>query len=343
VSKQRASITRWGIFGFLFGALFPVIGWAVATRGAIGIAEAHAEQPVLWIVNLAPFILALAALWIGYEHSKVVEALRLTDQQVHERTAELRVSNEQLEAHMKAKDQFLAVVSHELRTPLTVVSGFAQELVDDDVKMSQVEERELLEVIADQSRELSFIIEDLLLTAKADIGAVTLVPAVHDLAEEVNLVFTGCVCTQAERDSFELDLDPAIANVDSTRVRQIVRNLLTNAVRYGGPKRRVMTRTDGDTVTICVCDNGAGIPQADRERVFEPFQSSDQVMAVAESVGLGLTVSRKLARMMDGELSYSYDDGMSTFRLSFPAVAATGRDEVSSVPSDHSMSVPTAS
>ena len=341
MSKQRASITRWGIFGFLFGALFPVIGWAVATRGAIGIAEAHAEQPVLWIVNLAPFILAPAALWIGYEHSKVVEALRVTDQQVHERTAELRVSNEQLEAHMKAKDQFLAVVSHELRTPLTVVSGFAQELVDVDVEMSPTEERELLEVIADQSRELSFIIEDLLLTAKADIGAVTLVPAVHDLAEEVSLVFTGCVCTQAERDSFELDLDPAMANVDSTRVRQIVRNLLTNAVRYGGPQRRVVTRTDGDTVTICVCDNGAGIPQEDRERVFEPFQSSDQVLAVAESVGLGLTVSRKLARMMDGELSYSYDDGASTFRLSFPAVLAPTRDEDSSVPSDDSVAVPT--
>lgn len=91
MSMQRVSIARWGIWGSLFGALFPVIGWAAATRGAIGIAEAHADQPVLWIVNLAPLVLALAALWIGYEHSKVVEALRITDQQVHERTAELRV------------------------------------------------------------------------------------------------------------------------------------------------------------------------------------------------------------------------------------------------------------
>jgi signal transduction histidine kinase len=343
MSKQRDSIARWGIYGLLFGALFPVIGWVVATRGAIGISEAHVEQPVLWIVNLAPFVLALAAMWIGHEHSKVLAALRETDQKVHERTAELRVSNEQITAHMKAKDQFLAVVSHELRTPLTVVSGFAQELVDEDVSLSAAEEQELLEVIADQSRELSFIIEDLLLTAKADIGAVTLVPAVHDLAEEVNLVFAGCVCTQAERDSFELDLDPAVAEVDSTRVRQIVRNLLTNAVRYGGPERRVVTRTDGDTVTICVCDNGGGIPEEDRDRVFEPFQSSDKVLAVAESVGLGLTVSRKLARMMGGELSYSYDLGVSTFRLSFPAAKVQGEDKDSSGTTGESLAVPAAS
>ena len=328
MSKRQGSIARWGISGLLVGALFPVVGWIVATRlGALTIAEAHAQQQVLWIVDLAPFILAPAAMWIGHEHSKVLAALRATDQKVTERTAELRVSNEQLEAHMKAKDQFLAVVSHELRTPLTVVSGFAQELVDDDVNLSVSEERELLEVIADQSRELSFIIEDLLLTSRADIGAVTIIKEVHDLAEEVNLVFAGCVCTQAERDSFQLDLDPAIAEVDSTRVRQIVRNLLTNAVRYGGPERRVVTGSGDGVVTICVCDNGPGIPEEDRERVFEPFQSSDAVLAVAESVGLGLTVSRKLARMMDGELSYSYEDGISTFRLSFPAVSEPAPDQ----------------
>ncbi len=324
MSKRRGSIARWGVLGFLFGLLFPVIGWIVATRvGRVSLSEAYGEQPVLWIVNLAPFILAPAAMWIGFEHAKLVGALRATDQEVHERTAELRVSNQQLEEHARAKDQFLAVVSHELRTPLTVVSGFAQELVDDDVNLSEAEEHELLEVIADQSRELSFIIEDLLLTARADIGAVTIVKDVHDLAEEVSLVFAGCVCTQAERDSFELDLEPAVAEVDATRVRQIVRNLLTNAVRYGGPQRRIVTRSSDGVVTICVCDNGGGIPEEDRERVFEPYQSSDQVLAVSESVGLGLTVSRKLARMMDGELSYVYEDGMSTFRLSFPSVSAS--------------------
>lgn len=328
VSKRRDSIARWGVLGFLFGSLFPLIGWVVATRaGRVGLSEAYAEQPVLWIVNLAPFVLAVAAMWIGLEHAKLVGALRATDQKVHERTAELEVSNRRLEEHARAKDQFLAVVSHELRTPLTVVSGFAQELVDDDVNLSKAEEHELLEVIADQSRELSFIIEDLLLTARADIGAVAIVKDVHDLAEEVSTVFAGCVCTQAERDSFELDLEPAVAEVDATRVRQIVRNLLTNAVRYGGPQRRIVTRSSDGVVTICVCDNGDGIPEHDRDRVFEPYQSSAQVLAVSDSVGLGLTVARKLARMMDGELTYVYEDGMSTFRLSFPAVS--GSDGVS--------------
>lgn len=219
---------------------------------------------------------------------------------------------------MRSKDEFLASVSHELRTPLTVVTGFAQELLDETDSISEQESRELLGVIADQSRELSNIIEDLLIAARADIGAVAIVPEVTDVSAAVEQVIAGCVCTRGERDSIVRDMQPAFAEVDPTRLRQIVRNLITNALRYGGPTRRVVIRAEGGLVTIDVRDDGPGIPPEDRVRVFEPYERASDFGGVAGSVGLGLTVSRKLARLMGGELSYSYIEGESSFKIVFP-------------------------
>ncbi|MDF1596005.1 MAG: HAMP domain-containing sensor histidine kinase [Acidimicrobiia bacterium] len=321
VDSKRNTVARWGIYGFLFGALFPAIGWTAATRtGAQTLADAHAAQPVLWIVDLAPFVLAMAGFLIGIQQAKLAAALKATDQKVHDRTRELRVANDRLQHLIQSKDQFLATVSHELRTPLTVVCGFAQELLDDEVRISGLEAKELIGVIADQSHELSNIIEDLLVAARADIGAVSISKVEVDVAAEAEMVVSGCVCTKDERASIRLDLEPAVAEIDPTRLRQIVRNLLTNAIRYGGPVRSVETRTSDGVVTIRVRDNGRGIPVEDRERVFEPYQSTGAERGVSGSVGLGLTVSRKLATLMGGDLSYTYDDGISTFVLSFPAL-----------------------
>ena len=325
VGIHRRTVARWAAFGFLFGSMFPAVGWIVATSGGgINAFAAHSTQPVLWIVDLAPFVLAVAGAMVGIQQSRLASALDATDQVVNERTAELRAANERLEGLMRSKDEFLASVSHELRTPLTVVSGFAQELLDEEVELSGLESREILEVIAEQSRELSNIIEDLLIAARADIGAVAIVKKPLDVAGEVRTVVNSCVCTKRERDSIECDLEPAVAEVDSTRLRQIVRNLLTNAIRYGGPSRRVVTRVDNGLVTIQVLDDGDGIPMEDRARVFEAYERSMTVKGVAGSVGLGLTVSRKLARLMGGELSYSYEDNHSVFTVVFPSAAVPG-------------------
>lgn len=327
MNLTRRTIARWGIFGFLFGGLFPAIGWVVAMRGTdVGVSGAHSEQPVLWIVDLAPFVLALAAMWIGSEHAKLSAALADTDRRVRERTAELRDSNQRLERLISSKDQFLATVSHELRTPLTVVSGFAQELVDEQSDVSGSEALELLAIIAEQSRELGFIIEDLLVAARADVGVVAISKEETDVVDELRMVIAGCVCSKEERASFKLDLDSAVADLDPTRLRQILRNLMTNAIRYGGSSRRVETRSTNGAVIVRVCDNGPGIPEENRERMFEPYQSSGAAEGVRDSVGLGLTVSRKLARLMGGDLTYSYVNQNSIFELTFPSVVARSSD-----------------
>jgi signal transduction histidine kinase len=113
---------------------------------------------------------------------------------------------------------------------------------------------------------------------------------------------------------------------DPRRLRQILRNLLSNAYRYGGDSVRVVARCDHVGVAIEIADNGDGIPPDLRERVFEPYETAHTAVGVTGSVGLGLTVSRELARLMAGDLTYERADDRTIFRLTLPqGVVADGR------------------
>jgi two-component system, OmpR family, sensor histidine kinase KdpD len=111
---------------------------------------------------------------------------------------------------------------------------------------------------------------------------------------------------------------------DSGRVRQIVRNLLVNARRYGSAPIRVVVFGNGDEVIVEVRDHGDPIPADEVDRIFERYYRARQTPGVTASVGVGLTVSRELARLMGGDLTYHHD-GESVFTLSLPRGAAPGR------------------
>ncbi len=216
MKRRRLLIRRWTICGIVFGALFPVAGWLLA-GGALtleSISAAHAAQSVLWIVDLAPFVLGAAGALIGVEYAGVEGALRATDEKVRERTSELRDSNTRLEELMRSKDQFVATVSHEVRNPLTVVLGFADELRDGLWNRGDVELAELAELIGDQSREINNIIEDLLVAARAEVGSMTIAAQTTDLSHEARTVVRSCVCAKEVRDSIVLDLEPAATWAD---------------------------------------------------------------------------------------------------------------------------------
>jgi signal transduction histidine kinase len=104
------------------------------------------------------------------------------------------------------------------------------------------------------------------------------------------------------------------------RIRQIVRNLVTNALRYGGDTLHVEL-FDRDETGIMVCDNGEAIPEGDRERIFQPYQRAHNAPGIAGSLGLGLSISRKLARMMNGDLVYRFENDLSIFELILPKAA----------------------
>ncbi len=330
MNRRRSLILRWTIGGVSFGLLFPAVAWLLAGSGA-SVAEvwsAHGSQSALWIVDLAPIVLGFAGSLIGVEYAKVDAAWRAADVKFQEQTAGLREANHQLEALIRSKDEFVATVSHEVKTPLTVVLGFADEMRDELSARGDADLAELAELVGDQGREITNIIEDLLVAARADVGTLTVVPELIDLGDQVRTVVRGCACAKEVRDAITLEVEPSQAFADPTRVRQIIRNLLTNAIRYGGERIFVIVRSGEGRATVCVCDDGQGIREDERPLVFEAYRQGHTDTPVSGSVGLGLSVSRHLAQLMGGDLAYTYENGISTFELSLPALESTSAEEI---------------
>lgn len=226
-----------------------------------------------------------------------------------------RQRNRDLADLVEEKDEFIATVSHELRTPLTAVVGLANEVLAAD-DMEEREKDELLRLVVGQANEISHLVEDLLVGARAEIGTVSIHPSAIDLGEEVETVLS------ATEDDIAVDVAEGtpLAYADPVRVRQIIRNLVVNAQRYGGNRRRIVVgpHPDGEELVVEVRDDGPALPPNDRERIFRPYTRAHDRPGVTVSVGLGLSVSLRLALLMGGDLVYDHDGDESIFRLRLP-------------------------
>jgi signal transduction histidine kinase len=223
-----------------------------------------------------------------------------------------------LESLMRSKDQFIAAISHELRTPLAAVLGFAEEVRDEIPGSDPL--RPMVEVIADQSAEMAAIIEDLLVVARSSFEGVTLAPRPIQLADEAGAVAETIGPRLLKQPTPHLE--PVIAFADPIRVRQIVRNLLTNADRYGGDEIEIHTRSDGGRAVLEIRDSGTALAPELQQRIFEPYESSGPIGGQPAAIGLGLAVSRTLAELMSGTLEYTHRGGWSVFELRLPCVPA---------------------
>jgi signal transduction histidine kinase len=216
-----------------------------------------------------------------------------------------------LEQLVESKNQFIATVSHELRTPITAVAGLTQELHDrfDDFSPDEIDE--LLSLVSDQGRDVANIVEDLLVAARAEVGTLALQLDLVELGEllESMPLYGASVIPGNER---------LLVRADVSRIRQILRNLLVNAQRYGGKRRRIVLVGETTRAVVEVRDDGDPIHLDERDRMFEAYQSGGQVPGRTGSVGLGLTVSRQLARLQGGDLTYSHDGTESVFSLEMP-------------------------
>lgn len=222
-----------------------------------------------------------------------------------------RRANEALSEQVRARDRFIASISHELRTPLTGALGMMEIVREDDV--DPAERQELFDLALAQVRDLSDIVADLLVTARADTGTLLIRAQNVDMAE----MAVGVV--ESTGDGWLIaEPAPILVTADPVRVRQIIRNLATNATRYGGSSRRVTF--DAAAGTIEVRDDGPPIPDQVVASMFEPYGRGADESAPTDSVGLGLSVARTLARLMHGEVDYRRDDEESVFRLSLPLV-----------------------
>lgn len=241
------------------------------------------------------------------------------ESEVAARTGELRSALGHLEDLVRAKDIFIASVSHELRTPLTAVLGFASELASESSRLTPVEVAASARIIAEQATDLSAIIEDLLVAARADIQAVSVLSEEVAIVDEINAVIRVMKPSDQSRiRPFDGDL---VARADQRRVRQILRNLLNNAVRHGGPNIQIELGMGDGFSTVTVVDDGPGIPLEFQAGMFEPYFHGEGDPGQPASIGLGLNVSRFLARLMEGEVDFVPRSNGTGVRLSLPAVS----------------------
>ncbi len=217
---------------------------------------------------------------------------------------------------VEQKDRFIASVSHELRTPLTAVVGLAEILAEDETDPDRVE---MFDLLVGQSRELSYLIEDLLVGARAEAGTVSIRSELIDLVPEVVRVVGGLADAV-----LMVEIPPRLPVVaDPLRTRQIIRNLLVNARRYGGVRRRLIAYPESGRVVMEVRDSGSPLPGEDIERIFAPYGRARARPGEVGSLGLGLHVARQLAELMGGTLSYIHD-GETVFRLVLPGPDTVG-------------------
>ncbi len=223
----------------------------------------------------------------------------------------------------RTRDQFLASVSHELRTPLTGVLGFAQVLRDSNGDFSDDERASMISTVADQAADLSGIIDDLLVTARSELDLLVVTQVPVSIRAQVAQVLEA---TTEDSTRVQVIADPHgvyKAVGDPGKVRQILRNLITNAYRYGGDQIRIRLNTTDHTIQIQVADNGPGLPAEEWERIFEPYYRAHAEGSQPAALGLGLNVARHLARLMDGDLTYRRQDDWSVFELELPTAASS--------------------
>lgn len=214
----------------------------------------------------------------------------------------------------RAREEFIANASHELRTPLTGISGLAQILAEDPSIADSESASELLHLIISESNDLSRMVEDLLTTARLDAGALHFDFDDLSIGEVVSDVVEPLVRAGS---AIAWDCEPAFVRGDGLRARQVLRNLLSNARKYGGPNIGIKGRIDGRTYACEVVDDGDGVPDHIVDRVFERFVHRGHP-GVKDSVGLGLAIVHALAQGMGGSVRYERRGGSTVFTVRLP-------------------------
>ena len=226
---------------------------------------------------------------------------------------ELTVARQRLEATLESQNRFIASVSHELRTPLTAVLGFSHELQNESLVYGDNDLEEFRELIEHHAIEMSHIIEDLLVWSRSDIGEVTINFEPFDIGRIVERTLRSLPGSPA----YLVDGYPKVdVMADPVRVRQILRNLVTNAFRYGGEDIFVQVIDAQDSVRVEVHDSGPEIPPDRARSIFLPYQRLDsEHRTMPSSIGLGLAISRVLAELQDGSLTLERAEHTNAFVL----------------------------
>ncbi|MFN2469105.1 MAG: GAF domain-containing protein [Gaiellaceae bacterium] len=224
------------------------------------------------------------------------------------------------------KSDFVLTVSHELRTPLTSIYGFAETLLRSDVAFSEEERRTFLGYIASEAERLTAIVDALLNVARLDTGDLVVHAVPMDVRGVVSEVVAGV--SEASGDNghrFVVDLpaEPLDAHADREKLRQILGQLVDNAIKYSpsGATVTIQGSREGESVRLAVADEGVGIPQSEQERIFRKFYRAGDPAGRLPGTGLGLFIAHGLVAAMGGRIWVDSTEGLgSTFAVELPSV-----------------------
>lgn len=294
---------------------------------AIGDGTPYSTAPLL--VGLLVFTFLTCALVIVI-FTRVVSI----EEMVREKTRDLQDLNGKLQKASATKSDFLANMSHEIRTPLNVLIGMADLLDDSNLT---AEQRHYIDISRKAGDNLLNIINDILDISKIEAGLITLektkvniAELVHDTAEMFSV---NC---REKRLSFKIEISPELHDTylgDPTRIRQILANLISNAIKFtmqGGVKIRVTPNKDSarpGNILFEIIDTGIGIPADKIPNLFQPFTQADSTITRKfGGTGLGLSISKRLTEMMNGKISVQSDvhrGSTFSFTLNLPVFTKT--------------------
>jgi hypothetical protein len=244
------------------------------------------------------------------------------EQALTEQALQLSAQNDRLRELDVLKDEFIALVSHELRTPLTSIIGYVKLLRDK--RVSERSADQFAEVIQRNAQRLLRLVEDLLFLSQTRPGKMVVELRRADLAE-IAAYAVEEMRPEAERKTISLALaaDPVPpADVDQTRVAQMLGNLISNAVKFtpDGGSVEVRLGLEDDQAVLAVADTGVGIPAADQEQVFERFfRTAIAKRQVIPGTGLGLTITKEIVEAHGGTITVeSHESRGTTFRVRLP-------------------------
>jgi signal transduction histidine kinase len=284
-----------------------VPGWETLAALVPLVPPGDAPRPATLPLALSTGERWVAVTGVGFEQGTVYALRDVTEEHVLE----------------KARSDFVATASHELRTPLAAVYGAVRTLRRPDVVLTDEEHRQFLEMIESEATRLATIVDQILLTGQLDAGAVEIDAIECDPAEIAASVIDSATTHLPEHISIALDPDGSPRIVcDENKLRQVLVNLVDNAVKYSpeGGEVEIRLRSEIGRCLIEVADRGLGIPAGELERIFEKFYRLDpqQKHGVGGS-GLGLYICRELVERMDGQLTVESEPGRgSTFTVELP-------------------------
>jgi len=317
-----------GLFGLVYQQQLKDMGLMDASAHAV--AADMLRETLIKLFAALLLIVGVVSWWVVLTHKSRTVAQEESNRQTHLLVREIdlhRITDDKLqqakqtaEQANQAKSRYISTISHELRTPLNGILGYAQ-LLDEDMALPE-RVRHAVGVIKRGGDHLLSLIEGTLDLARIESGKLTLDVKPVLLGELLRQI-TGLIEHEARAKQlrFVADIDPALpeaVRVDERRVRQILINVLGNAVKFTqAGEVRLRVRYAREIAHIEVSDTGPGIAQAELDKVFEPFaRGSSAAGAPAGGAGLGLTISKMLTDLMGGEMTvHSVPGEGTTFRI----------------------------